>query len=336
MSNKNKNDMYSILSTFTRLDSQTQKLDESKKVKNPYAVGMSAAMKSTGDKPPLKKSTIKKAHEIARKIDETKSKLEAIKHDKEMAEHKCPDCNCKQCKCGDKDKTDLLGETEEKECPTCKCDPCECDDEMDEGNAFTGKLANTKHGDEFELGGRKYKDTSSLEESNCSECGMSESVCECGTEYSREVYENYSSYALDSQQDNISVNTSYSSRDKRKTVTVTADGECAEELMSLLKLSGLCAPDSVKSEPAHAVVVAQEAKEYGDTEVETAPEHANKPKPKYASVDAITKAGADLHKRKKQYADKPKSGDNPMATESLDLLKSLGKDLIKIYKGIQK
>jgi hypothetical protein len=40
---------------------------ENKKV-NPYAVGMAQAMKSTGDKPPLKKSTIVKGHEIAKKI----------------------------------------------------------------------------------------------------------------------------------------------------------------------------------------------------------------------------------------------------------------------------
>ena len=37
-------------------------------VQEPYAVGMAAAMKSTGDKPPLEKSTIKKAHKIARGI----------------------------------------------------------------------------------------------------------------------------------------------------------------------------------------------------------------------------------------------------------------------------
>ena len=36
--------------------------------KNPYAIGMAAAMKATGDKPPLKKSTITKAHDIADKI----------------------------------------------------------------------------------------------------------------------------------------------------------------------------------------------------------------------------------------------------------------------------
>jgi len=37
-------------------------------VDNPYAVGMAAAMKQTGDKPPLKKSTIVKAHDIAKSI----------------------------------------------------------------------------------------------------------------------------------------------------------------------------------------------------------------------------------------------------------------------------
>lgn len=36
--------------------------------KNPYAIGMAAAMKKTGDKPPLKKSTITKAHDIAKSV----------------------------------------------------------------------------------------------------------------------------------------------------------------------------------------------------------------------------------------------------------------------------
>jgi hypothetical protein len=38
--------------------------------KNPYAIGMAAAMKQTGDKPPLKKSTITKAHDIAKSVKE--------------------------------------------------------------------------------------------------------------------------------------------------------------------------------------------------------------------------------------------------------------------------
>lgn len=35
---------------------------------NPYAVGMASAMKSTGDKPPLSKKTIRKAHKIAKAV----------------------------------------------------------------------------------------------------------------------------------------------------------------------------------------------------------------------------------------------------------------------------
>ncbi len=39
-----------------------------KEAVNPYAVGMASAMKKTGDKPPLKKSTITKAHDIAKAV----------------------------------------------------------------------------------------------------------------------------------------------------------------------------------------------------------------------------------------------------------------------------
>ena len=46
---------------------------ETREAVNPYAVGMSSAMKSTGDRPPLKKSTIKKAHKIARAVDKNEA-----------------------------------------------------------------------------------------------------------------------------------------------------------------------------------------------------------------------------------------------------------------------
>ena len=51
---------------------QAQKIlnmkEAAKKPRSPYAVGMAKAMELTGDTPPLKKSTITKAHEIARSI----------------------------------------------------------------------------------------------------------------------------------------------------------------------------------------------------------------------------------------------------------------------------
>jgi LysM repeat protein len=54
-----------------------------------------------------------------------------------------------------------------------------CEQEVDEGNAFTGALKDTPQGGEFEVDGKKYTDTSSLEEGNrmCSECGMNEGEC---------------------------------------------------------------------------------------------------------------------------------------------------------------
>ena len=57
---------------FNKIDTKYKAKDEA--VDNPYAVGMAAAMKQTGDKPPLKKSTITKAHDIAKSIEKDQKK----------------------------------------------------------------------------------------------------------------------------------------------------------------------------------------------------------------------------------------------------------------------
>jgi hypothetical protein len=54
-------------------------------VRNPYAVATSAAMKSTGDTPPLEKSTINKSHEIAKAIMGKKKVAENPELDKLVA-----------------------------------------------------------------------------------------------------------------------------------------------------------------------------------------------------------------------------------------------------------
>ena len=60
-----------------------EETDLGEKVVNPYAVGMAAAMKATGDKPPLKKSTIVKGHEIAKSIK--KEAMDPVgKHDADI------------------------------------------------------------------------------------------------------------------------------------------------------------------------------------------------------------------------------------------------------------
>ena len=54
-------------SFFNKIDKMHTAKNE--QAKEPYAIGMAAAMKSTGDTPPLKKSTITKAHDIAKSIE---------------------------------------------------------------------------------------------------------------------------------------------------------------------------------------------------------------------------------------------------------------------------
>jgi hypothetical protein len=57
----------STLENSAKTETKTE-IKEASVVANPYAIGMSQAMKSTGDTPPLEKATINKAHEIAKSI----------------------------------------------------------------------------------------------------------------------------------------------------------------------------------------------------------------------------------------------------------------------------
>jgi hypothetical protein len=70
-----------------KLEASSESLEE--KVDEPYAVGMAAAMKATGDRPPLKKSTIIKAHKIAKGIEKNEEVDldEAVNAKKVIADH---------------------------------------------------------------------------------------------------------------------------------------------------------------------------------------------------------------------------------------------------------
>src|SRR5210317_1836042 len=71
---------------FNKIDDKYKAKNE--KIENPYAVGMAAAMKAKDDKPPLKKSTITKAHDIAKSIEKDEKNEEK---DVPKGYHKMPD-----------------------------------------------------------------------------------------------------------------------------------------------------------------------------------------------------------------------------------------------------
>ena len=70
---KGKNENAPSVADIDRIKKQGMK-PVKEAVDNPYAVGMAQAMKSTGDTPPLKKSTITKAHDIAKSIKKDEMK----------------------------------------------------------------------------------------------------------------------------------------------------------------------------------------------------------------------------------------------------------------------
>ena len=59
---------YPVTMSTTAAKTFAGKGEMSEKAKNPYAIGMAAAMKNTGDNPPLEKKTINLAHKIAKGI----------------------------------------------------------------------------------------------------------------------------------------------------------------------------------------------------------------------------------------------------------------------------
>ena len=102
-----------------------------------------------------------------------------------------------------------------------------------------------------------------------------------------------------SQEDGVSINTSMDTKTGRKTVTVTADGEAAEELAGILKMAGMIGK---KPEPEPQVISIGGLDEY-----------ANEPDERTAPVSAVTASGNDMHKSKTMYKHSYKQSDNPMA-----------------------
>jgi hypothetical protein len=103
----------------------------------------------------------------------------------------------------------------------------------------------------------------------------------------------------------MSINTSMDTKTGRKTVTVTADGEAAEELASMLRMAGM----GGGQQPEHhelKIAIPTDASEVEE-------EYANQPDERTAPVSAVTAGGNDLNKKKTMYKHNYRGGDNPMS-----------------------
>jgi len=117
------------------------------------------------------------------------------------------------------------------------------------------------------------------------------------------------------QSDTMNVSTNMSS-DGTKSVNISAQGDRADELLQMLKMAGMRPHDDHSVMMSEPEVIMISGDQMMDEERET--EYANTPEEEYQTVDSIIRQGNDLNREKRQYADKPRLGDNPMAESMLD------------------
>ena len=122
------------------------------------------------------------------------------------------------------------------------------------------------------------------------------------------------------QPDSFNVSTNMSS-DGTKNVTISAEGDRADELLQMLKMAGMRPHDdhdhSMMSEP-EVIMIGGDDEIMDEAKKTRITKYSNTPDEEYETVAAITRQGNDLNREKRQYAGKPKLGDNPMAESILD------------------
>jgi hypothetical protein len=115
------------------------------------------------------------------------------------------------------------------------------------------------------------------------------------------------------QESGMNINASTDTRTGSKSLTVTAQGQAAEQLAQLLKLSGIAGP----ANPGH------------DAEMEEAA-YVNQPDPQVQGVEVQMQQGTDLNRPKNSYP-KVSGGDNPMnmreAQELAEIERRLNEEL---------
>lgn len=186
------------------------------------------------------------------------------------------------------------------------------EDDVEEGNEFSGALAKAKAAGakEFEVDGKKYQVTESDEQ-----------IDECGPMPMPEE-----------QAGRINVTTNMST-DGAKNVTVTADGDAADQLMQMLSLAGMKSAGAQQAQEMDAVAVAMEEEKDPRYEASTTPDEQVMP------VQVLTKGGNGevAGMEKPMHKDgAARFSDNPLAMkEGIDDLSKMGRDMMKAYDSIK-
>jgi hypothetical protein len=103
------------------------------------------------------------------------------------------------------------------------------------------------------------------------------------------------------------------------------EADKADDLLQMLKMAGMRPHDDhdheAMSEPAVVMIGSDEMmeQELEEARKKRTTRYVNTPDEEYQTVASITRQGNDLNREKKQFAGKPRLGDNPMAESALDV-----------------
>ena len=204
-------------------------------------------------------------------------------------------------------------------------------DDMEEGGAFGLAVTNAKRdgiqpGETFTVGGKEYdlkEGDAALNQmrriAGLKECDMSP-ISGMASD-------------MEKQQGSMNISTNQSS-DGTKSVTITANGDAASDLMQMLKLAGMSgggAAPAAAAEP-EIVVVAQDGEEAMEEEKDPRYQASTTPDEQVAPVQALTKGGnGDVAGQEKTM----KPGGYQFGDNNLAMQESLSTQLMKEYNSIK-
>ena len=158
--------------------------------------------------------------------------------------------------------------------------------------------------------------------------GLDESLEECMSPMGAAASE------MGQQQGKINVNTNQSS-DGTKNVSITADGDAADQLMQMLKMAGMSGGQS-HTKLAIAIPAGGEQEVEMD-EAQGEAEYANVPHEEYGSVEQIKDQGDDMNRQKRQDPQTANRAANPLtkAYEEADPMGEMGRKLMREYQSLK-
>jgi hypothetical protein len=212
------------------------------------------------------------------------------------------------------------------------------EDDVEEGNEFSGALKAAKDAGkkDFEVGGKKYqvKESAAPGQEDWIKSNKAKFIKQYGKDKgeevlyatawkrsnavkeSRELEECYDQAMnqQSEQQSGMNISSNLDTKTGNKSLTVTAQGQAAEQLAQILKLSGM--------------------QSHSQAEEPMEEEYANTPEPVIQGMEVQMQQGNDLNRPKQTYP-KVAGGDNPMAMAEAAELAAIEKRLMEELDSIK-